>query len=62
MKGLVGEAQLEHWWLSYVELLQKLQLFTQANEVGAGLATGCKGYAVKTGKKTVHYYKIQCRL
>ena len=33
VKGLVGETVLEHWWLSYVEMLQRLELFTQANEV-----------------------------
>ena len=33
VKGLVSDEVLEHWWLSYVELLQKLQLFTKANEV-----------------------------
>jgi hypothetical protein len=25
---------VEHWFLSYVELLQRFQLFTKANEVG----------------------------
>ena len=33
VRGLVQNVVLEHWWLSYVELLQKLQLFTKANEV-----------------------------
>ena len=36
VRGLVSSEVLEHWWLSYVELLQKLQLFTKANEVGGG--------------------------
>ena len=29
----VEEAILEHWWLSYMELLHRLQLFTQGNQV-----------------------------
>jgi len=33
VRGLVCNEVLEHWWLSYVELLQKLQLFTKANEI-----------------------------
>ena len=33
MKGLVEESVLEHWFLSYVDLLQRLQMFTNANEV-----------------------------
>ena len=33
MKGLVEESVLEHWFLSYVDLLQRLQMFTSANEV-----------------------------
>jgi len=31
--GLVEEAVLEHWFLSYVDLLQRLELFTKANEI-----------------------------
>ena len=34
LKELLPEAVLEHWFLSYVDLLQRLQLFTKANEVG----------------------------
>ena len=34
VKGLVAETTLEHWFFSYIELLQRLQLFTKANEVG----------------------------
>ena len=33
VRDLIDENTLEHWWLSYVDLLQKLQLFTKANEV-----------------------------
>jgi len=33
MKGLVEESVVEHWFLSYIDLLQRLQLFTIANEV-----------------------------
>jgi len=33
VRGLVEEAILEHWWLSYMELLHRLQLFTQGNQV-----------------------------
>jgi len=33
MKGLVEESVLEHWFLSYVDLLQRLQMFTNANEI-----------------------------
>ena len=29
----VHDAVLEHWWLSYMEILHRLQLFTQGNEV-----------------------------
>ena len=32
-KGLIDNAVLEHWFLSYIELLQRLQLFPIANEV-----------------------------
>lgn len=39
VKGLVEEVVLEHWWLSYIDLLHRLELFTQANQVGLmGLA------------------------
>jgi len=33
VRGLVHDAVLEHWWLSYMEILHRLQLFTQGNEV-----------------------------
>ena len=33
IRGLIDENTLEHWWLSYVDLLQRLQLYTNANEV-----------------------------
>jgi len=33
VKGLVDDSVLEHWFLSYIELLQRLQLFTTANEI-----------------------------
>ena len=33
----VEEAILEHWWLSYMELLHRLQLFTQGNQVGIAI-------------------------
>ena len=33
VRGLIDENTLEHWWLSYVDLLQRLQLYTNANEV-----------------------------
>jgi len=33
LKELLPEAVLEHWFLSYVDLLQRLQLFTKANEI-----------------------------
>lgn len=33
VKGLVSENALEHWFNSYVELLQRFQLFTKANEI-----------------------------
>ena len=33
VKGLIDDLTLEHWWLSYVDLLHRLQLFTKANEV-----------------------------
>jgi len=33
VRGLVNNEVLEHWFLSYVELLQKLELFTKANEI-----------------------------
>ncbi|XP_023322719.1 GATOR complex protein WDR24 [Eurytemora carolleeae] len=33
VKGLVAETTLEHWFFSYIELLQRLQLFTKANEI-----------------------------
>jgi hypothetical protein len=29
-----SDTAVEHWFLSYVELLQRFQLFTKANEVG----------------------------
>ena len=33
VRDLIDDNTLEHWWLSYVDLLHKLQLFTKANEV-----------------------------
>ena len=33
VRDLIDDNTLEHWWLSYVDLLHKLQLFTIANEV-----------------------------
>ena len=33
VKDLIDENTLEHWWLSYVDLLHRLQLFSKANEV-----------------------------
>merc|ERR1719397_2009363 len=33
VRGLIDNEVLEHWWLSYVELLHRLQLFTVANKV-----------------------------
>ena len=33
VRGLIDSLTLEHWWLSYVDLLHRLQLFTKANEV-----------------------------
>ena len=33
VRSLIDENTLEHWWLSYVDLLQKLKLYTNANEV-----------------------------
>ena len=33
MRGLVEESVVEHWFLSYIDLLQRLKLFTIANEV-----------------------------
>ena len=35
----VEEAILEHWWLSYMELLHRLQLFTQGNQVSCSVST-----------------------
>ena len=37
----VEEAILEHWWLSYMELLHRLQLFTQGNQVGFAISVWC---------------------
>ena len=33
VRDLIDENTLEHWWLSYVDLLHRLQLYTKANEV-----------------------------
>ena len=33
VRDLIDNVTLEHWWLSYVDLLHRLQLFTKANEV-----------------------------
>ena len=33
VRELIDETTLEHWWLSYVDLLHRLQLFAIANEV-----------------------------
>jgi len=33
LKGFLPPATIEHWWQEYIYLLQRLSLFTQANEI-----------------------------
>ena len=49
VRDLIDNVTLEHWWLSYVDLLHRLQLFTKANEVKIYLTKIFAQKYLKTG-------------